>query len=224
MQNSRAWLWVECTAVFLVVPALFGLKLITTPLILLPLLLVCLPAVIWLGMTRGFTEAVFWRGDANQERQYLGFILKRFLVTSLLLVLVAALTMPLHLFDFPRSMPLLWLLFVVGYPLVSVYPQEVLYRAFFFTRYTNIFKNEQSLIWANAFLFGWMHVAFANVAAVVLTLISGWFFATTYHKTRSLRLVWFEHALYGALVFTVGYGRLFVFEPDFQSMLNRFGE
>lgn len=224
MQHSRQWLWFECVAVFIVVPALFGLHLINTPLILIPLLVICLPAAIWLGRTRGFTAEVFWRGEPDRERRHLGFMLKRLLLSTLVLVLVAALTMPQHLFDLPRSMPVVWLLFILGYPLFSVYPQEVLFRAFFFSRYQKLFKTDRTLIWVNAILFGWMHVAFANVAAVVLTLISGWFFAMTYHKTRSLRMVWLEHALYGALVFTIGYGRLFVFEPDFQGMLERFGE
>lgn len=223
MQYSRQWLWLECVAIFIVVPVLFGLHLINTPLILIPLLVICMPAAIWLGLTRGFTAEVFWRGDPDRERRHLGFMLKRLLLSTPVLLLVVAITMPQHLFDLPRSMPVLWLLFILGYPLFSVYPQEVLFRAFFFSRYKKLFNTDRNLIWVNAILFGWMHVAFANVAAVVLTLISGWFFATTYHRTRSLRLVCLEHALYGVMVFTIGYGRLFVFEPDYQRMLERLG-
>jgi hypothetical protein len=43
----------------------------------------------------------------------------------------------------------------------------------------------------------------------LLTLIGGWFFAETYARTRSMRLVWLEHALYGCLVFTIGLGDYF---------------
>ena len=48
-----------------------------------------------------------------------------------------------------------------------------------------------------------------GMSDVVLTAIGGWFFATTYARTRSLWLASFEHALYGQLVFTVGLGQYF---------------
>ncbi len=37
--------------------------------------------------------------------------------------------------NFPRERPALWAFVMVGYPLASVYPQEVIWRAFFFHRY-----------------------------------------------------------------------------------------
>lgn len=42
-----------------------------------------------------------------------------------------------------------------------------------------------------------MHAIYRNLAAVGLTLIGGWFFADTFRRTESLRLV----CLYGNLLF-----------------------
>jgi hypothetical protein len=43
----------------------------------------------------------------------------------------------------------------------------------------------------------------------LLSLIAGAFFATTYARTKSLAAVWLQHALFGALVFTLGMGKYF---------------
>jgi membrane protease YdiL (CAAX protease family) len=61
----------------------------------------------------------------------------------------------------------------------------------------------------SALIFAWMHLIFRNPLAVILTLVGGWFFAQTYARTRSLRLVCLEHALYGNLIFTIGLGEYF---------------
>lgn len=62
---------------------------------------------------------------------------------------------------------------------------------------------------ASALSFGVMHVIYGNVPAVVLSALAGWIFSGTYQRTRSLRLVWLEHSLYGIAAFTVGLGPFF---------------
>jgi membrane protease YdiL (CAAX protease family) len=223
MLHTAGWLWLECVAVYVAVPALFALGMISTPSIFLPLLLLCLLVALWLGKSYGFKREVFWNGDASQERQALARIIRRFMTASPFLTLLAWLFMPAHFLDLPRTMPLLWLLIIVVYPLLSVYPQELLFRGFFFARYQSLFGSEKATSLASALLFSWMHIVFVNVYAVSLALIGGWFFATTYRQTRSLRLVCLEHSLYGALLFTLGYGRLFVLESDIQLFLRHFG-
>lgn len=106
----------------------------------------------------------------------------------------------------PRNHPGLWLLICVGYPVLSVYPQNVVYRAFMFHRYRGVFDGEHSMVWASALAFCWAHVIFHNWVALALTLAGGLIFARTYQKTRSLLLVSIEHALYGLLIFTIGLG------------------
>ncbi len=92
------------------------------------------------------------------------------------------------------------------YPLLSVYPQNVVYRAFVFHRYRGLFADEAVVIWASAAAFAWAHVIFHNPMALLLTFAGGLIFAQTYRRHRSLLLVSIEHALYGLLVFTIGLG------------------
>jgi membrane protease YdiL (CAAX protease family) len=114
-----------------------------------------------------------------------------------------------HLFDLPRRQPWLWLLVVVFYPLLSVYPQELLFRAFLLHRYAPVFGTGRRAAVACAAAFGFVHLLFGNVLAVVVTLAGGWLFARRYQHTRSLLVVSVEHALYGITIFTVGLGRFF---------------
>lgn len=107
----------------------------------------------------------------------------------------------------PRERPGLWLITMVLYPVLSVYPQELLYRRFFFQRYQELLGGGQMMVLVSAAVFGGMHGIFRNETAVGLALIGGYFFAETYRRTGSLRLVCLEHALYGDLIFTIGLGR-----------------
>jgi CAAX protease family protein len=45
---------------------------------------------------------------------------------------------------------------------------------------------------------------------MALTQVGGWFFAQTYWRTQSMRLVCLEHTLYGSLIFSVGLGVFFL--------------
>jgi membrane protease YdiL (CAAX protease family) len=219
MERQALLLWVECFSIFVVIPVLFAYKLIPTPSIVLPLLIVCVPVFLWLGKTCGYKVSVFWQGDSDKERSYITIVVKRVLLTSSLIIGLAVVTIPQQLFDFPKAYPELWLLFLAIYFVISVYPQELLYRAFIFRRYKPIIESEKTLAVVSAILFGWMHVAFGNWTAVLLSSGGGWLIATTYRQTRSLRMACLEHALYGLLIFSIGYGRSFIFEPYMLNML-----
>lgn len=109
----------------------------------------------------------------------------------------------------PRERPTLWLIIMVFYPLVSVYPQEVIWRAFMFHRYRTLFRGRWAMIGASAVAFGHAHVVFHNWLAVGLCVIGGVLFARTFDRSRSTLASWIDHALYGCLVFTIGIGRYF---------------
>ncbi|MCY1142773.1 CPBP family glutamic-type intramembrane protease [Actinoplanes sp. Pm04-4] len=130
-------------------------------------------------------------------------------VVSVLTVAAMALFDRDNLFVLPRENPGLWLLIIVFYPLVSVYPQELLYRAFLLHRYRDVFGSGKRAAAASAVAFGFAHLLFGNVIAVVATVIGGWLFARRYQKTGSLLVVSVEHALYGITIFTVGLGQYF---------------
>jgi len=107
--------------------------------------------------------------------------------------------------------PIKWLLLLFVYSFFSVYPQELIYRTFFFKRYAGLFKNEALLIFVNAVLFSLAHLFFGSTLVLILTFLGGLLFAYTYKKTQSTLLVSIEHAIYGCWLFTVGMGEMLGF-------------
>ena len=108
-----------------------------------------------------------------------------------------------------RQHPGFWAVVMVAYPVVSVYPQGLLYRAFFFDRYAALFPGKWATILASAAAFAFLHIVFRNWLAVALTFAGGLLFAARYADTGSLAASSFEHALYGCWLFTVGLGQFF---------------
>ena len=120
------------------------------------------------------------------------------------------------LFCVPLNRPKLWIGILLVYTFLSVWPQEFIYRTFFFTRYGDLFKNKKLLIFINAIIFCLAHIFFKNTLVILLTFIGGLLFGITYLKTRSTLLVSIEHALYGNWLFTVGMGQMLAF-PGMES-------
>jgi membrane protease YdiL (CAAX protease family) len=133
----------------------------------------------------------------------------RFVALGALVSLGVWLFMPERFLSFPRTAPQKWVLVMLLYPIISVVPQELIWRAFFFRRYRAIFTTPTAMILASALAFAFVHILLENVIAVALTLIGGVIFSATYQRTRSLAAVSLEHALYGCLVFTIGLGWYF---------------
>ena len=116
---------------------------------------------------------------------------------------------PELLFGFARTRPGLWAAVMVLYPVLSVYPQGVIYRSFLMHRYTTLFPSQWAMVLVSALAFAWLHIIFRNPLAVVLTFGGGLLFAWRYQATGSLLTSSFEHALYGCWLFTVGLGQYF---------------
>jgi membrane protease YdiL (CAAX protease family) len=130
-------------------------------------------------------------------------------VIGLFLLALTALIEPANLFGFPRRAPQIWLMVVCLYPLLSAYPQELIYRAFLFHRYRPLLRSDVTLVWVSTISFGFLHLIYDNWIAVLFGLLGGYFFSTTYRRTGSLLAASLEHALYGLLVFTIGLGQYF---------------
>jgi membrane protease YdiL (CAAX protease family) len=132
---------------------------------------------------------------------------------ALLAPLLALYTLLFHreiFLQLPMERPGVWAGIMVFYPVFSVYPQEVLWRVYFFHRFARLFPSPAVLIAANAAAFGFMHLAYGNTVSILLTTLGGLLMARTYHRSRSTLAVCFEHALWGMLVFTLGLGTFFV--------------
>lgn len=172
----------------------------------LPLLWVA--ALVGLGLLwadPGFDRRrlVSWQGT----RRYLPGILLRAGGLFLLGTVILSLSARSQLFDLPRTRPRLWLLLLVVYPLLSVVPQALLYRALFFQRFAALFPSRPVACVVSAAAFSLAHLVFGNIWALLLTFPGGLLLAWTYDRTRSLPLTCLEHALYGNICFTVGLGR-----------------
>jgi uncharacterized protein len=196
----------EYLIVFFVVAGLFAVaKVPGGP---IPVLLVlAVAALLYLGRRPDFDRHDLWR--PAPLRPELPSMLALWSLAAVVATLGVWLYSPSMLADLPRQRTALWLAVVVGYPVFSVYPQELVFRAFLMHRYAPLFRSPRRLAAASAAAFGFAHVLFGNVLAVALTLAGGWLFARRYQRTRSLLTVCVEHAGYGLLIFTVGLGRYF---------------
>jgi uncharacterized protein len=154
-----------------------------------------------------FNRAQLW--NAGQLPAKLPAILITFALVALLLWLGVRRFAPDLEWNFIRRNPGFWAVVMVAYPVLSVYPQGILYRAFFFTRYAEFFPGRWMMILASAAAFGFLHIVFRNPLAPALTLFGGILFALRYAETGSLATSSFEHALYGCWLFTVGLGAYF---------------
>ena len=61
----------------------------------------------------------------------------------------------------------------------------------------------------SAIIFCFSHIFALNFIAPLLSIFGGYFFASTYKKTKSLMIVSLEHALYGNTLFYLGLGWFF---------------
>jgi membrane protease YdiL (CAAX protease family) len=107
--------------------------------------------------------------------------------------------------------PKLWLFILFIYSVFSVYPQELIYRTFFFKRYQQLFKSSNQFMFLNAIVFSLGHIFFRNSLVIVLTFLGGLLFAFTFNNTKSTLLVSIEHAIFGCWLFTVGMGGMLGF-------------
>lgn len=133
----------------------------------------------------------------------------RFVVLAVLVGMTVRHFTPDVFLSFPRQRPGFWLIVMVLYPVLSVWPQELIYRSFLFYRYRAIVGEQRGYVVASALAFGFVHLIFLNWIAPAMTFVGGGLFAVSYRKHRSLALSCFEHALYGCMVFTVGLGSYF---------------
>jgi len=166
--------------------------------------------ILWVG------ALLAWAGTRSHPplprpalRHELRGIAIRFAILAPLITLATWGLWPDWFLSLPRQRPLFWALIMLLYPLLSVWPQEMLYRSLMFHRYRTLFGSDRALILASAAAFGFAHVIFLNWIAVAMTAAGGFLFARDYARHRSLPLTCLEHSLYGCLIFTVGLGRFF---------------
>ena len=207
-----AKLWAELVAVFFGLPVAVYFTIEELAGWLMPLLgaigLLCLALLL---IDKQFKRVRLWHW--SDARTHVKAILLFFLPWACLLTVVVYLARPELFMRWPIEQPDLWVATLLVYPIISVIPQEIIYRTFFFHRYKPIMPSKYMRWGVSTFAFGLAHLVYGNWIAVVLSWIGGALFGYRYMKTRSTPVVVIEHAVWGCFIFTVGLGSYLVVTP-----------
>ncbi len=208
---SRRVLLFEFLLLFVVLPLLLYSGFVTKVPPLYVLWAAALYCLVLLWRDNSFDLALLW--NQRPLRYQLPQMLALFGAGVVVITVLVHQYTP-HLFlTLVRSHPRTWAAVMVLYPLVSVYPQSVIYRAWFFHRYRRLLHEPWMMILTSAAAFSFVHILFHNWIAVALTFPGGILFARRYQETRSLCVSSVEHALYGCFLFTIGLGQYFGVKP-----------
>ena len=112
------------------------------------------------------------------------------------------------LFNLPKNYFFIWVAVMLFYPVLSVIPQEIIFRVLFFERYSCLFKNQFLYVILNSIIFAYIHLVFQNFHAFFITLITSPIFAYAY-LNKSFKTCFLTHTVGGQLVFTYGLGEYF---------------
>lgn len=208
VQRRQALLWAECLALFFLAPLLAYFLRHHLAHRAIPLVLVVgVVCTVYLWREKGFDLRCFWcvEGLLAQARGILRILLPALPVLTILTYLLSQ----DKLFYFPLARPHAWLMLLVLYPLLAAYPQEVVFRGFFFRRYRTLFPQPWAMVCASGLSFGLAHCWYGNWVAPVISGLGGILFGYRYLHSESLLAVGLEHALWGLALFTVGLGWFF---------------
>ncbi len=201
--------WIEMAVIFLGIPLLLRGDFIPRHKIIV-LLCVCSVCLIPLLRDKTFNLTRFGLNGFRSWRT----LAARYLIISSCLALYTVFAEPENVLAMLGHNPARWALIMFTYPVFSVVPQEIIYRAFFFHRYSTLLPDKKISVLVNAALFAFGHILFRNWVAIIGAFGAGLLWATTYLGSRSILLVSIEHALYGDLAFTLGIGHYF-YSADF---------
>lgn len=198
------YLWVEFVAIFVAAPAGFALFQ-PRGLLIVGMWVLAAGALLLLLTDRSYDrrELVRVRG-VKRELRRIGWM---FVPLGFGMAVLMNKLMPEAFCYFPRERPVLWAAIMGLYPIFSVLPQSVIWRSFFLHRYRPLVGAGWPAVVAAAMMFGYAHVLFLNPVAPALTFAGGLLFTHTHLRTRSLPIAAIEHAMYGCLAFTLGYGQ-----------------
>ncbi len=197
---------IECILLCALLPLLYWLFPVQTTLYLV------LWGVTAYALANLLREKISWReewwGHARTARPWVMMVLRVVLAAGLITAVTLTYA-PERWLALPQQRPMIWLMIMVLYPILSALPQEIIFRSFFFRRYQSIAGSPVGMIALSGGAFGLTHLAFGNWVAPVLSTVAGLVLSWAYTRHKSLLLVWVEHALYGQLIFTLGLGWYF---------------
>tara|TARA_B100000809_G_scaffold34084_1_gene29909 strand:- start:19490 stop:20122 length:633 start_codon:yes stop_codon:yes gene_type:complete len=205
--NKRSFLSLELALLFFLIPVILFLEVL--PIIKIGSLLIAITYVLVTSIKNKLIPLkLLLSFTLKKEKKTL--LLSSIIVLSSSLIFMS-LWHPEDLFIVVKKKPTLWVIILFVYAFLSVLPQELLYRSYFFNRYKDLFKNEKHLVIINIIVFPLAHLFLKNWLVLLVTLIGGVFFALTYKRSKSLLITSLEHAIYGNWLFTIGMGEMLAF-------------
>src|SRR5262245_7164954 len=207
--RQRIPLLAEFIVLFLIVPAALSLLTATGREIPVIPMLIAIGALVTLHLVRTAPAQLRAVLVAPLRRGELRRIGCQLALGAVVLAACVLAVQPERLMQLPPRQLRDWALLLGLYPLLSVLPQELLFRAFFFHRYASLWGNAAAPVLASALAFGLAHLFYWHWLSVGLATLGGLLFSWTFARTGSLLLVVLEHSAYGVLVFTLGLGRFF---------------
>jgi membrane protease YdiL (CAAX protease family) len=205
--DSKTRIISEFVIIYLILPLLVTLHLLPVPLLLILLVLgVAVHLFLYHDPSFNRNNFINWKSGRGE---ILKIILLFIPVGALMVVLIWQIDKT-KLFYLPSSNPWFLLLISIFYPVFSVVPQGLAYRALFFHRYGSLFPGNTLKIIASAAVFSFGHILYKNILVLILAFLAGLIFAYRYRKTDSLLISILEHSLYGVWLFTCGLGYFFV--------------
>lgn len=215
MMNNKKLLLVEFVVLFWAVPLI--LVFYQTPVLKILFLLSGTFYAIFI-LKRSQKLNLLRNKKALSKRDIAAFII-RLLIAGSLILISGFLLRRGNFFQVPFE-PVLIPLLLIGYPVVSVLPQEIIYRLFFFERYKSLIDSIARMLLVNALSFAFMHIIYGNITAVILSFAGGVLFSWTYARNGLLLLTVIEHSFYGYLIFLAGYAPFFITENIFKMLFH----
>jgi len=204
----KCYLLIEFLALFVALPVVFYLfRRYVAHRVMVLILLTGAFCTVYLVRQHHFPREAFFR--TLGWRRHLKKVLLTFALPALALIPLTALFLTDRFLALPREHPSAWLVVLVFYPVLAAYPQEIIFRGFFFHRYRLLFPKQVAMVLVSSLCFAWAHLMYANWIAPVLSAMGGLLFSYRYLRTKSLLVVGLEHGLWGNFLFTVGIGWYF---------------
>lgn len=201
--NTR--LWIEFSALFIGVPLIMAATFGLYPLFPVIIGLAGVSCIL-LQLTPGWEWKTLWKGPVLGEWR---IILIYIFATLATCVAVVFANVPERFLEIPLNRPYLWIMIMTLYPLVSAFPQEIIFRSLFFERYGVLFPSAWMAIVANGVVFGFGHLFYENWITIAMTGCGGAIMGWAYMRNRSVLLAWVLHSVAGQILFTVGLGVYF---------------
>lgn len=204
--TSSQYRWFELICVFFCLPLVTYFFKDSLSTWLFPALLILMIVCAFLLLTdphfKRFRLTTLGQFSQVRRRLFTGFLLG-----ALFSAMLFGLANQVQWFAMPRNETLQWLILLIAYPLLSVLPQELIFRSYFFHRYKRIIPNKSARIILSAASFALAHCVYDNWIAMGLSFAGGLLFAYTYAHSRSLLVCVLEHSLWGLWMFTIGVGK-----------------